>query len=79
MNFWTAGRGEKLERWGDKILVRPDPQAIWNTPRTLPELEGATTAGTPAPAPAAATGSKHSLPERWTVRYREPDLSGRVP
>ena len=29
-----CGRGEKLERWGDQLLVRPDPQAIWNTPRT---------------------------------------------
>lgn len=29
-----CGRGEKLERWGDKLLVRPDPQAIWDTPRT---------------------------------------------
>ena len=24
--------GEKLERWGDYTLVRPDPQVIWNTP-----------------------------------------------
>ena len=23
--------GEKLERWGDFFLVRPDPQVIWNT------------------------------------------------
>ena len=23
--------GEKLERWGDYVLVRPDPQGIWNT------------------------------------------------
>ena len=29
-----CSRGEKLERWGDQLLVRPDPQAIWNTPRT---------------------------------------------
>lgn len=28
----TSG-GEKLERWGDYILVRPDPQVIWNTPK----------------------------------------------
>ncbi len=29
-----CGGGEKLERWGDRLLVRPDPQAIWDTPRT---------------------------------------------
>ena len=28
-----ASGGEKLERWGDYILVRPDPQVIWNSPR----------------------------------------------
>lgn len=27
-----TSNGEKLERWGDYILVRPDPQVIWNTP-----------------------------------------------
>ena len=26
--------GEKLERWGDYLLVRPDPQVIWTTPKT---------------------------------------------
>ena len=25
----SCGGGEKLERWGRQILVRPDPQAIW--------------------------------------------------
>ncbi len=29
----TTG-GEKLERWGDYLLVRPDPQVIWNTPHS---------------------------------------------
>ena len=28
-----TSKGEKLERWGDYILVRPDPQVIWETPR----------------------------------------------
>lgn len=26
-----SSNGEKLERWGDYILVRPDPQVIWDT------------------------------------------------
>lgn len=25
--------GEKLERWGKYLLVRPDPQVIWDTPK----------------------------------------------
>ena len=28
-----TSKGEKLERWGKYVLVRPDPQVIWNTPR----------------------------------------------
>lgn len=29
-----TSNGEKLERWGEYILVRPDPQVIWQTPKT---------------------------------------------
>ena len=29
-----TSQGEKLERWGSHVLVRPDPQVIWDTPRT---------------------------------------------
>ena len=28
--------GEKLERWGKYILVRPDPQVIWDTDKKAP-------------------------------------------
>ena len=28
-----TSNGEKLERWGKYILVRPDPQVIWDTPK----------------------------------------------
>ena len=31
--------GEKLERWGRYILLRPDPQVIWNTPKTAREWQ----------------------------------------
>ena len=29
-----ASSGEKLERWGKYMLVRPDPQVIWRTDKT---------------------------------------------
>lgn len=32
-----CSNGEKLERWGDYFLVRPDPQIIWDTPRLRKE------------------------------------------
>ena len=32
----TSG-GEKLERWGEYILARPDPQVIWDTGKTAPD------------------------------------------
>ena len=28
-----TSKGEKLERWGDYLLIRPDPQVIWDTPK----------------------------------------------
>lgn len=31
-----CSKGEKLERWGKYILVRPDPQVLWDTPRKEP-------------------------------------------
>ena len=34
-----CGGGEKLERWGSRLLVRPDPQAIWAAPGKHPRSE----------------------------------------
>ena len=34
-----CSKGEKLERWGDYLLVRPDPQVIWDTPKTAQRME----------------------------------------
>ena len=33
-----CSEGEKLERWGDYLLVRPDPQVIWNKTRRYKHL-----------------------------------------
>lgn len=32
-----TSKGEKLERWGNYILIRPDPQIIWDTPKNCTE------------------------------------------
>ena len=62
--------GENLERWGDYILVRPDPQVIWNTRRTALEWK-------------RKNGHYHrsskgggqweffDLPEQWEITYGE--------
>ena len=31
-----AEGGERLERWGDYVLIRPDPQVIWHSERVNP-------------------------------------------
>lgn len=31
-----CSKGEKLEKWGDYLLIRPDPQVIWDTPKKEP-------------------------------------------
>ena len=64
-----CGSGEKLERWGDKLLVRPDPQAIWNTPR---RHHGWKRPDGRYLRSSAGGGSweKGRLPGQWQVRYK---------
>ena len=63
-----CGGGEKVERWGDTVLVRPDPQAIWNTPRSRKEWKRpqgryfrSKTGG--------GHWEKHGMPDSWQIRY----------
>lgn len=65
----TSG-GEKLERWGNYLLVRPDPQVIWNTPHEHPGWK-------------KKNGHYHrsskgggeweflNLPDEWSISYRD--------
>lgn len=73
-----ASCGEKLERWGDYILVRPDPQVIWNTPHDQKGWK-------------RKNGHYHrnskgggeweffSLPDEWTIKYPLPCLAAPLP
>jgi 23S rRNA (cytosine1962-C5)-methyltransferase len=63
-----CSRGEKLERWGNQILIRPDPQAIWNTPRTNPAWKKPS-ARYSRSSSGGGHWDKNSVPESWQVRY----------
>ena len=36
----ATGDGEKLERWGNVTLLRPDPQVIWHAQKNLSKVKG---------------------------------------
>lgn len=65
-----CGGGEKLERWGKQILVRPDPQAIWETPHTNRGWRNAQ-----GRYHRSSSGGGHwdkdKLPESWVVGYKD--------
>ncbi len=65
-----CGSGEKLERWGDYTLIRPDPQAIWRTPRNHPGWRRAD-ARYARSSSGGGQWDKARLPQRWTVSYQD--------
>jgi len=65
-----CSRGEKLERWGKYTLVRPDPQAVWDTPRRNPAWHSRSARYERSSA-GGGQWDKGSLPPSWQVRYGE--------
>ena len=65
-----CGGGERLERWDRQLLVRPDPQAIWETPRTDPAW-GRADARYHRSRSGGGHWEKKVLPESWKIRYRD--------
>ena len=65
-----CSRGEKLERWGRYTVVRPDPQAIWDTPRSdrrWQHCDGRYTRS----ASGGGSWDRGSLPASWQISYGE--------
>ncbi|MBR6314025.1 MAG: class I SAM-dependent methyltransferase [Clostridia bacterium] len=68
--------GERLERWGDIVLIRPDPQVIWQTPKTHPLWQKANARYNRSKTGGGSWEVYSSLPADWSVSYR--DLTFRV-
>ena len=64
--------GEKLERWGRYILLRPDPQVIWKTKRRSKEWKKLN-AHYHRSSRGGGEWEFFDLPEEWTIKYHLPE------
>ena len=75
-DFWKdyelldTSDGEKLERWGKYILIRPDPQVIWTNVKKHPAWR---TADGIYNRSSSGGGSwiKRKTPESWNIKYKD--------
>lgn len=63
-----ASCGEKLERWGKYILLRPDPQVIWNTPKAARQWS-ALNAHYHRSNKGGGQWEVFDLPKQWRISY----------
>ena len=65
-----ASDGERLERWGEFFLIRPDPQVVWHYPRKNPLWKKPN-----AHYHRSSKGGGHwdffDLPKQWKISYRD--------
>lgn len=68
-----TSKGEKLERWGKYILVRPDPQVIWDTPkkeRGWKNMNGHYHRSSKG----GGEWEFFDLPQQWQIHYNSPSF-----
>lgn len=63
--------GERLERWGDIVLIRPDPQVIWQTPKTHPLWKQADARYRRSNKGGGQWEVYRDHPDEWTVSYKD--------
>lgn len=64
-----TGNGEKLERWGQLVLRRPDPQAMWPIIQETSRWKNADAHYHRSSSGGGHWEFKKKLPERWTISY----------
>lgn len=73
-----CGDFEKLERFGPYILIRPEPQAVWD--KALSESEWEKMHHIRFRPKSATAGewikkAKQNIPDRWNIRYENKDMA----
>ena len=63
--------GEKLERFGDKILIRPDPQIIWDTEKKESRWKSADGRYFRSDKGGGSWEFYKKVPEKWEISYRD--------
>lgn len=63
--------GERLERWGNVTLIRPDPQIIWKTAAEAPDWNTADARYIRSSSGGGAWDYRKKLPESWQISYGE--------
>lgn len=66
----ATGEGEKLERWGKYILLRPDPQVIWRAKKPLRSYEGVDAVYERSSTGGGRWVYLRPVPEEFTVGWR---------
>ncbi|MCI9040144.1 MAG: SAM-dependent methyltransferase [Clostridia bacterium] len=62
--------GEKLERWGDIVLARPDPQIIWTSPSFPEKWKKAHARYQRSSTGGGAWNYQKKIPDSWKVQYK---------
>ena len=63
--------GEKLERWGKYILIRPDPQIIWKEKSYPEKWNKANATYKRSKTGGGAWNFKNKLPASWQIKYKD--------
>ncbi len=64
-----ADNGERLERWGDIILIRPDPQIIWNEGQRDPRWKSAHAVYHRSNSGGGYWETLKKVPDVWSINY----------
>ena len=63
--------GERLERWGNITLIRPDPQVIWKTEKKNPLWKKADAVYHRSQSGGGQWEIRNKIPNFWTIGYRD--------